>query len=111
MAFVQPGKVRRLAGPSFPPDGGADGWTRKGYFIRFTFCYTCAFCGSKTIESTTESTKDTKMKISENFVISVPFVVKKEHLQSSLPWWLKISFYLHEEEVEPRITRTDAKGR
>jgi hypothetical protein len=28
---------------------------------------------------TTESTKGTKMKTSENFVISVPFVVKKEH--------------------------------
>jgi hypothetical protein len=30
----------------------------------------------KTIESTTESTKGTKMKTSENLVISVPFVVK-----------------------------------
>jgi hypothetical protein len=49
---------------------------RKGYFIRFTFCDTYAFCGSKIIESTTESTKGTKMKTSENFVTSVPFVVK-----------------------------------
>ena len=53
----------------------------------------------KTIESTTESTKGTKMKISENFVISVPFVVKN------------LSFHRSEEDIEPRITRMDAKGR
>jgi len=61
-----------------------------------------AGCGSpalpwqKSIESTTESTK---MKISENFVISVPFVVKN------------LSFHRSEEDIEPRITRTNAKGR
>jgi hypothetical protein len=33
--------------------------------------------------STTESTKGTKMKTSENFVISVPFVVKNLSFQRS----------------------------
>jgi|GEM_PF-4023301 len=35
------------------------------------------FVVKKQSNQTTESTKDTKMKISENFVTSVPFVVKK----------------------------------
>ena len=50
-----------------------------------------------TTEST-KGTKGTKMKISENFVISVPFVVKI------------LSFQRSEEESEPRITLKDAKG-
>jgi hypothetical protein len=37
--------------------------------------------------------------------------LKKEHLQSPLSWWLKISFHRHEEEAEPRITPKDANGR
>jgi hypothetical protein len=60
---------------------------------------------------TTESTKGTKIKISENFVISVPFVVQKRTSSTATLITLKISFHLHEEEIEPRTTRTNAKGR
>ena len=85
---------------------GGRAW--KGYFIRFTYCDTCAICGSKTIESTTESTKDTKMKISENFVISVPFVVQKRTSSTATPMVVKILFLPAEEDFS---TANHANGR
>jgi len=57
------------------------------------------FVVKKQSNQTTESTKDTKMKISENFVTSVPFVVKKEHQQSPLLLCSKFSLQLHREEI------------
>jgi len=64
----------------------------------------------------TDSLKqETQVSESSLSVLVVKFDEGLEIVSSSmsaaLPWWLKISFYLHEEEVEPRITRTDAKGR
>jgi hypothetical protein len=48
------------------------------------------FVVKKQSNQTTESTKDTKMKISENFVISVPFVVKKITSSTATPIVFKI---------------------
>ena len=109
------GRDRRLAGPTFPPNGGVQRLFHQVHILWFLCLLWLKISFHRREEemepritrtdakewrvSTTESTKGTKMKISENFVISLPFVVKI------------LSFQRSEDETEPRITPKNAKGR